>query len=658
MIPVALAGLSELLGVSGVSQPVISAATSAMLPQLHTLGIHSAQRGFYSHPVMPPSTDALLQAKIRGFFLRGEDQKPDEVLDNYYTWLMRWQGAAVGSKGYNTIDGVNWEPYKTAWQIVEDSQLARPGIREAFLGLISGFISQDEFERMMRRNGALAADWQWLYPFYSNRLSPAELIPLYNRGYITDKEFDGYLQQLQYGVPSDRQRIKAMVKEIPGYQDIVRFAIRESFNPDMVKALGLNLELDQNPDYLDWANASGLGNVTIKTEKGETKTINFAEMYWYAHWDLPSPTQSYQFLHRFYGDSRYGPSPFLAYAPKFEMPDLENLLKANDYSPQFRKHLAGISYPVLTRIDVRRIRKSGIIKKEDVYHNYRAAGYDDQRAHWLTEWVEKDIVESKEKKRQGDFKSRLCKAYTLGTINKDRFREVLIQVKYTPEDASDIIHLCDIDLAYGMTKERVGFIRAGFLSGAYDYTEARLELDNLKLSVERRDQLLYSWQLKLDSRRRVIAAKEVSQWYIDDIISLDDMISRFTKLDYNATDVTRMVQAANLEKSKRLESARKRAADEMQRIIEKNMKAAEKARKDAERLAREREAMIRREAQRLQREADQRLANFLSARTEANLRLWLASEEITEAEVRDTFRLKGWIEADIDRWLQIERERG
>jgi hypothetical protein len=650
--PIALSGIIEGASQTGISGSLTDAAQSLMFPQLHTLGIYQAQTGFYRHPVQLPTPDALMSARVRGFFGDVTGKKPDPFLETMYIWMMRRNGVAVGDRGYSTIEGVRWDQYQLAWKKIHESMFRKPGISEAFAGLISGVLTQDEFEKLLMRNGALKEDWQWLLPFMSNRLTVNELIPLYNRGLLTDPQLDTYLKVLQYGIQSDRDAIRSMAKEIPGYQDIVRFAIREAFNPDMVRELQLDLELDENPDYLEWANASGLGEVSIKSKDGSKKTIDFAKMFWYAHWDLPSPGQAYQFMHRFYAESRYGASPWLKHASPFSAADLNALLKANDYSPRFRGHLAGISYNPFTRVDVRRVRAKGLINKEDVYHNYRAGGYDDFQANALTEFTELEVADAKFKKRRNDILKRACTAFTTGIIDEPRMKEIMREVDFKADEIEHHVHTCKIDIALTISKETVVNVRTGFMQGSLTRDEAIRQLELGGVKSERITQYLFRWEQRLELVKRAVNTKEIAGWYIEDIISRMEFVSRLTKLNYSQQDLTRIVQAADLVKAKAESKLQERAKGEMEKLIAKNLKEAEKMRKEAELREREANRTIAKAIERERKAIEKRLQQFLQARSTTNLKQWYTAGELTADEVRDTLRLKGWIEADIERWLR------
>ncbi|GAH25686.1 unnamed protein product, partial [marine sediment metagenome] len=63
------------------------------------------------------------------------------------------------------------------------------------------------------------------------------------------------------------------------------------------------------------------------------------------------------------------------------------LLRALDVMPFWRDKLTGIAYRRLTRVDVRRMYKAGVLTREEVYEAYLQHGYTDENAKRMTEFT-------------------------------------------------------------------------------------------------------------------------------------------------------------------------------------------------------------------------------------------------------------------------------
>ena len=224
--------------------------------------------------------------------------------------------------------------------------------------------------------------------------SIAETLQMYNRQVITDDLALFYISQNCNGEYALAESWFQLRYEIPGPSDLIRFAVRDAFSPEAVQTFEYHKEF---PIMIaPWLEKQGYGQVLdIRIPPGATTTAGIDErqnatwmdMYWWSHWDLPSPTQAYSMFQRFYATSRYGPSPEYNPEIKFESAQLELLLKTADYPTYWRKRLTALAYNVLTRVDTRRMYDIGVLDEAGVYHAYRAQGYSDLNAYRLLQFT-------------------------------------------------------------------------------------------------------------------------------------------------------------------------------------------------------------------------------------------------------------------------------
>lgn len=140
------------------------------------------------------------------------------------------------------------------------------------------------------------------------------LLALRRRSAISEDELDTGIEQLGY-LPEWRGHVKALRNVVPSVTDMVRFAVREVYNPAQRSALDLDAEF---PD----AFASDSENIGLSRER--------AGQYWAAHWELPSFEQLAAMLFR--GELDAG--------------SFSNALKALDYAPTWRGKLETIARPI------------------------------------------------------------------------------------------------------------------------------------------------------------------------------------------------------------------------------------------------------------------------------------------------------------------------
>lgn len=172
------------------------------------------------------------------------------------------------------------------------------------------------------------------------------------RGEISQGQFDGLLKALDYA-PTWRSKLAAIARRIPTITDMIRFAVREVYDPQARASLGLDAEYP--PAFTAQAALHGMEE-------------EHARQYWAAHWRLPSALQGYRMLWR----------------GEITEAQLDGLLKALDYPPAWRSRLANIARIVPGRIDLKRMLRHEILNRDEVKQGYRMLGYDELNAERMT----------------------------------------------------------------------------------------------------------------------------------------------------------------------------------------------------------------------------------------------------------------------------------
>src|SRR3990167_2876051 len=163
-------------------------------------------------------------------------------------------------------------------------------------------------------------------------LSPIDYISAWRRGLYTDTELAIRLKTMGMSENTVND-IKNVTSIIPGVQDMIHFAVREAFSDEVIKRFQYDEAFPE--DILQHTAKIGLSDDWVKR-------------YWYAHWQLPSPNQAFEMVHRL----RAGRAD-----KTFTSEDLDILLRTADYPVYFRERLAAISYNPITRVDIRRLYK-------------------------------------------------------------------------------------------------------------------------------------------------------------------------------------------------------------------------------------------------------------------------------------------------------------
>jgi len=251
---------------------------------------------------------------------------------------------------------------------------------------------------------------------------------------------------------------RTLADRIPPVADIITMAVREAFNPEIARRFGQYEDFPK--EFGRYAQQQGLSE-------------DWAERYWAAHWGLPSPQQGFEMLHRGVIDER----------------DLELLMKAQDIMPFWRDKMVDIAYRPLTRVDVRRMYKEGILDERGVFNAYLDAGYNDENAENMTEFTISYVLSQQSKFTTGD----VVKAYTARMIDEREAKSLLNMLGVRRDDANYIIGTADYKRDWALIDAQTSAIRNLYKRGQYSENKARSELLRLDLPSVQVDTLMEQW---------------------------------------------------------------------------------------------------------------------------------------------------------------------
>jgi len=322
-------------------------------------------------------------------------------------------------------------------------------------------------------------------------LNLMEVRNLYLRHQIDDHEHNRLLGE--YGFDeTQKQQITFLYNYIPPAQDLILMAVREVFTPDIAEAYGLFEDLPD--EFINWAGQQGISR-------------EWAKNYWGAHWQLPSALMGFEMFHRRVIDRE----------------ELTVLLRALDYMPHWRDKLIEISYRPLTRVDVRRMHKTGILDETELYNAYLDVGFSPHNAEKMTAFTIKynrvGVDETEATIKQLTV-STVMRAYRERIITYDDAIERLYYLNYSLDDAVLLLELGQlsaktdraISRRTAMEKRLVQIILDGYETQTISRTEALTRLEQHGYNETEAGVLLNleeeEYQLKL-KRATVEAIKEM-----------------------------------------------------------------------------------------------------------------------------------------------------
>ena len=251
---------------------------------------------------------------------------------------------------------------------------------------------------------------------------------------------------------------KTLAQRIPPVADIITMAVREAFSPATAARFGQYEDFPE--DFGRYAAMQGLSE-------------EWAKRYWAAHWSLPSVTQGFDMLHR----------------GIIDLDDVTMLLKAQDVMPFWREKLVKMAYKPITRIDVRRMYKEGVLDEGDVFEAYQAVGYSDENAERMTNFTVRQTLSALAKFSTTD----VIRAYTERIIDRSEANSLLRMLGVKSQDVSYIISTADYKKEWADNEERIKAIRNLYRKQEYSEDETRGRLLRLDLPTVQVENLMEQW---------------------------------------------------------------------------------------------------------------------------------------------------------------------
>ncbi len=466
--------------------------------------------------------------------------------------LYAWFQALTGLVAAYT--GVIARPFIRA--IEEDEQNQIPTLAD-LLNIATNNIRMLGPDGTLQDPRLLATQWG-LHPNYFDALyaangqipSPGQLLDLLNRqdgGEIKGpaKYTKQYVEDtLRESALKDRYiaDIMELRYQLLGASDYIRFAVRDVY--DAAARQKLTLDQDFPPGLAPKLVALGYSDTDAKDA-------------WAAHWELPSPTQVYEMLHR-------GKLP--------EGVTVEDYLKSADYAPIWRQSLVDISYNPITRTDAKRMYKlRGDF--DALVANFRNNGYNEQDSKDLAEFTKEDVsLETRQEKELlvGPVKNKALAMYQSRRISAAELRSTLLQLKYPEEIVSRFIADIDFVRESDRRDDVAAAVKGSYIKALRSKDDTVAILKKTGYTDEGIAEVMESWDILREATElqphqevtRDLTKAEILQAFSDDIYDEDQTRGAIAALGYDEAETNAIVQRIVLQK------ARKVLADEVAVIHE------------------------------------------------------------------------------------------
>jgi hypothetical protein len=358
-----------------------------------------------------------------------------------------------------------------------------------------GVIDADAYKGKMLLHGFNDTQAENLFAGAERLLTGAELVFANYRGIIDDATYQREMQRQAYSEAS-ATTFKEVNRYFPSPIDLVRFAVREVYTPAIVEEYG---QMEDLPDiFLKEAGKAGLP---------QEQAMN----YWAAHWELPSVQMGYDMLHRGIINEE----------------QLRTLLRVQDVMPFWREPLIKLSYRPLTRVDVRRMYRIGILDRDGVFRAYKELGYNDERAGNMTEFT--IAYETQQEKSLSA--AEILRAFTRHVLTRDECKAWLMDSGYPDEIAEVKIAIEEAKLIQDETDDRIDALTEQYVDGMLTIEALQNQIGLMELPAEQAVSVIAAAQRKKQRAIKMPSISDVRKWIDEGLITRDDGAAILTKLN-------------------------------------------------------------------------------------------------------------------------------
>jgi hypothetical protein len=453
--------------------------------------------------------------------------------NGFFAWLLMMGGLIFGG-----FFGLGQPSGRVASYFV-DSQLRsfRPppvdAIAMGYRGKLSDTIIRQYMNDLGIPNDVLAGYLEITKPL----LTAFEYQVLWRREAITESDLNNVLGKL--GMSDETiNAVKRLGDVIPGPQDLITMAVREAVSDE----ISARFRHDEGfpAEFALWAKRQGLSE-------------EWAHRFWRTHWQLPGPSQVFEMLHRLRPGKTDDP---------VTADTVSEYLKTADFSPFWRDKLQAISFSPFTRVDVRRMYKTGVLNDAQVKDAYLDLGYDQEHAQALTEFT----IAFEAEEESGVVRSSVTSAYKSGFIDRTKADEMLSAGGYDATTVAFYLDSIDFTNALDIQNIKLMNIKKRYIEGVIDETTVNQEINMLNLPGEKVIALLELWTTERNNQTTLPTVGQTETFYEMGIITRDDFIRIFKLRGYTQEAIEWTLKRIDLEaqaKAKKIAEDAQKEADSL-----------------------------------------------------------------------------------------------
>jgi len=313
-------------------------------------------------------------------------------------------------------------------------------------------------------------------------------------------EEEAFIRLREHGFTDTRIREMVLAwPVIPSASEIFWMAGKEAFEPEEVAKGQLLDELPE--DLLVWLEKQGLSRY-------------WGERWWIAHWDPPSIGQGCEMSQR----------------DVIDRSDLDYLFKTVEVPPIWRDRLLAIAYNPLTRVDIRRMHKTGTLDETAVFDALRHVGFSPENAQLMTEFY----INYNQEGERDLTRTQIMKGYRDLGISSEDTKDLLVGIGFTDAQADFFIGLEDASELQDEISEEIALIREKYQGNLIPRSEVQASLSRLEIPGTKVNHLLRKWDTYKMLDVKLPSKADLLKFRVAGAIDEDRHRQELRKLGYNS----------------------------------------------------------------------------------------------------------------------------
>ena len=322
----------------------------------------------------------------------------------------------------------------------------------------------------------------------------------------------------------------------PSPPQIIRWMAQGVDSPDVVGAAGLDSGWPgrYSDNFRLYGRRAGVSDDVMQYE-------------WRGHYRYPPPDVIWDMVRRIRDDNAADWAAVDPAIKPLSEVQVAAALDADESAPGYRAQVQAVGYRVVSRFDIRRGVRHGLMGRPETIRRFRDLGYTEADATRVADILIYDARANKQEAAVRETVATIRKAWMLGAIDRDEVSGLLLDHGLYADEIAEFLSHLELDDKIDMLSQVVKSVKVLFLNGEWAAGVASQQLEKAGVLPDRAERMVTVWKLALLRGRRQISQQLALRLYLEGTIPRDAYVTRLTNLGFTDYDIRLLLRHADLE---------------------------------------------------------------------------------------------------------------